>query len=366
MINIILTVDYEIFGDGTGDVKDDLCRPMEELRVLSNQFGIKLTVFFDICEYWAFKKAEEQNLLNHLGYSPVRLIENQVKQLVNDGHDIQLHVHPQWLGAYYEEKRWHLNFEKFRVADLPYEELKNLLSRAKHDLEALIKPFNPHYECIAFRAGSFSVQPSKELIKALQETDFLFDSSVAKGFTRFDKPFMVDFREAFSEFKPWWVEDDILKSVAPEKAKIMEIPIYCKIMKRFLRFLKVKIERNIGVRKDTQRMYPKDYSLGSVLSWREKISIKYLKYLLGDMAVMWDFCELSGSELIALLKDALRKKNKEDIEYLPLIMIGHPKLLDNCRNLEKLFQYVCDYSINNGHVRFGTFYDIKEQVIEKK
>ena len=366
MINIIITVDYEIFGDGTGDVRDNLIRPMEKIQSLCNRFGVKLTIFFDICEYWAFKRAEEQNLLNHLGYSPSTLMKNQIKQLINDGHDVQLHIHPQWLEAYYDKNKWQLNFDKFRIADLPFNEMRELLVKAKYDLEEMIKPFTPQYECIVFRAGAFSIQPSEVLIRALNETGILIDSSVVKGLTRFDEPFRVDFSKAYSSFRPWWVKKDILKNVTKDKGEILEVPIYTKETKRFWHFLLLKIQLWTGIKKDIQRMYPKEYSLSWKLSLGDKLSIGYLKHLFENMAVMWDFCELTNREMIVLLKEAIKKRNKQNISYLPLVMIGHPKFYDNHKNFEAFLRYASEHFVKKGIVSFGTFCDLKGTILEKK
>lgn len=361
MINIIVTVDYEIFGDGTGDVRDNLVKPMEEIRTLCNRFGIKLTIFFDICEYWAFKKAEEQNLLGHLGYSPSDLIKGQLEQLINEGHDIQLHLHPQWLGASYVRSKWQLNLSNFRLADMSYVEIKELLFRAKHALETMFKPFNPDYECIAFRAGAFSVQPSMDLIRALNETGILIDSSVIKGNKSAHEPFRFNFREAYSSFKPWWVKEDILRSVIREEGKILEVPIYAKRVTRLRYFLSLKIKFWLGIKQDIQSMYPKEYSLSQKLCLRDKFSIAYLKYLFDKMVIVLDFCELSGGEMIYLLKEIVRKKDKESIDYLPLVMIGHPKLYNNRKNFEKFLRYTYNKFVKNGLAYFGAFHDLKSK-----
>lgn len=42
---------------------------------------------------------------NRMGYdhNPVVAMENQLKQAYAKGHDIQLHLHPQWVDAVWEK-----------------------------------------------------------------------------------------------------------------------------------------------------------------------------------------------------------------------------------------------------------------------
>jgi len=363
MIDLMITVDYEIFGDGTGEVKENLIRPMEEIRILCNKYDAKLTVFFDICEYWAFVDAERCNLLTHLEYSPSVLMKNQMIQIIEDGHDVQLHLHPQWLGAQYINNKWHLNFNKFRVADLPFAEIKELLLKGKNDLEEMLRLFNPHYRCVAFRSGAFSVQPSRFLVEALKETGFLIDSSVIKGFKRFDNPFWFDFMQAPSSWKPWWVKDDFLENRSRQEANILEIPIYSKIIKRFWHFFILKVQYLVKLKKDLETLYPKGYSFKQRIKFIDKISKDYIRYLFEDTAVVWDFCALTHREMACLLNEAIKNESHHAIKYMPLVMIGHPKLYANQINFEKFLIY-SKRLVENKNICFVTITDVVKHLFK--
>jgi len=51
---ICLTVDHEIFGNGTGDVRRHVIEPAERMARSCEMFGMPLTVFFEVEEYLAF------------------------------------------------------------------------------------------------------------------------------------------------------------------------------------------------------------------------------------------------------------------------------------------------------------------------
>ena len=95
-INLIITADYEVYGNGSGCVINCLIKPTDELLKVANRYKIPVTFFVDVCEIWAFEAVEEAGLWD-LDYSPSALIKEQLKNAIKDGHDVQLHFHPQWL-----------------------------------------------------------------------------------------------------------------------------------------------------------------------------------------------------------------------------------------------------------------------------
>src|SRR4026208_2062642 len=92
---VVLSLDYEIFGNGTGDVRRHVTEPAEHMARTLEKFGGPLT---------AFVAVEEQGPLGgnaarpggHLGYDPGALIRRQIGDLAKRGHDFQLHLHPEW------------------------------------------------------------------------------------------------------------------------------------------------------------------------------------------------------------------------------------------------------------------------------
>lgn len=80
-IQIILTVDYEIFGNGQGDVKKLVIEPVDRLMQLGDRFGVSFTIFFDVEEYCAFLKYRDE-LVKHTSYDPAGLMAGQVRELV--------------------------------------------------------------------------------------------------------------------------------------------------------------------------------------------------------------------------------------------------------------------------------------------
>ncbi|MGJ7024434.1 hypothetical protein [Petrimonas sulfuriphila] len=104
-MNLILSFDYELFGDGTGDVFTHMIEPTNAILSMCDAHGIKITLFFEMLEYIRLK--EEWSKGNRMGYTsdPIEAIERQIQQATANGHDIQLHIHPQWYNASFKEGR---------------------------------------------------------------------------------------------------------------------------------------------------------------------------------------------------------------------------------------------------------------------
>ena len=103
MKNIIFTLDYELYGNGSGDVFRHIIEPTEKILDIARKYNAKFTIFFEVIEYWKLK--EEWRKGNRMGYNrnPIEAMEQQLKQAFMQGHDIQLHLHPQWIDAYWTE-----------------------------------------------------------------------------------------------------------------------------------------------------------------------------------------------------------------------------------------------------------------------
>jgi hypothetical protein len=96
--HLVITVAYEVFGNGTGDVRQHVVEPMERMARVADEFGLPITIFFEAEEYLAFARHADV-LKQALGYDPAQLMREQCVALARRGHDLQLHLHPQWAGA---------------------------------------------------------------------------------------------------------------------------------------------------------------------------------------------------------------------------------------------------------------------------
>jgi len=366
MIDIVITGDYELFGNGTGDIRHCLMNPTDDLLDICDKYGAKLTLFFEIVEYWAFKKTEGKGKPNRLNGIPSGLMENQAKAAIKRGHDVQLHLHPQWLDSKYTNGGWRLNLDYWRLPNVPHGlgdfrdvlSLRGLLSKGKQDLEKMLRPVCPDYECVALRAGGHCIQPPGKVIQAMKDVGLLADSSVFKGGYVQEDPFGVDFRNAHSESTPWWADpEDINNALANGNDGILELPIYA-VTRRPIERLNIRnilqwFKRRNRPRPPSCEGFPEPLQQGP-----EHNNLGALfKDLFKPVAVQWDYCARSDHEMWWFLKRFIEKTPDRD-GYVPLVMIGHPKVFTNHTNFSRFLDRVVRSSwFQNGRIHFSTMRD---------
>jgi peptidoglycan/xylan/chitin deacetylase (PgdA/CDA1 family) len=105
-------------------------------------------------------------------------IADIVGPIVARGHDVQLHLHPEWLQFARDANPLSGRTGK-NIKDFSYEDQVMLLQFAK---SALMKAGAP--EPVAFRAGNYGA--NDDTLRALQAVGIRYDSSVTPGFARSD------------------------------------------------------------------------------------------------------------------------------------------------------------------------------------
>ena len=123
---------------------------------------------------------------------------------VRRGHDVQVHIHPQWLKASIVRKNdGSSQYGEFEPSDYAlgsgggdvYQRTREVVERGKQYLLDLLSPVNPEYRCVAYRAGGYAIQPQTEAIfAALEDAGIVIDSSVAPGMVVNNRLACLDFR----------------------------------------------------------------------------------------------------------------------------------------------------------------------------
>lgn len=220
---IVISLDYETWHPSVPqgkriDWSETVINPTNRLLEICNRYNAKLTIFFEIGEYYWLKENRPETAV---------AIENQLKQAVTGGHDVQLHIHTSWLpetGASYDAKTdtWFWDNRYQKLHDYPFG-IEKLLRRCKNDMEALFQPVNPHYKVTTFRAGAYQIQPSKPIVDALLAVGIEADSSVWKGGYQPERG--NDFRAAWSGQPYFGSSYNINYFAPPAEHNLLEIPV---------------------------------------------------------------------------------------------------------------------------------------------
>lgn len=314
--SIVVSVDYEIFGNGQGDVRQHVVEATDRMARLCEKYRAPLTVFFEVEEYLAFQKYREP-LLRALGYDPAALIRQQIISLAAAGHDIQLHLHPEWYGAEFHDGQWRLRPEKATVDSLfdSQNQTTNYIAERKAVIEEMVAASGRSSEVNVYRAGAFSAQPGAKLLRALAENGFVIDSSVVKGLVHSHGSGSFDYRQAPSAKGPWRVTRDVAE--ADPQGPLWEVPIYSRMSRRFQqltwRRLRAKFSKNIP--KTQQQEMVRQLGVG-----RNPVSI--FKFLLQPVPTKLDYHNQSPRTLLSWIKSApASAKGAPDV----VVLIGHTK-----------------------------------------
>jgi hypothetical protein len=350
--NLILTFDYELFGNGEGDVFVHMIEPTKKILRICDGYGIKVTIFFEVIEYMRLKK--EWNKGNAMSYStnPIEAIENQIQNAAKTGHDIQLHVHPQWVNAKYSERKWILDFNNWRLGDFSSEDgytIKDLIRDGKNELENIIKPVLPDYRCIAFRAGYYNIMPSEEVYSALMELGLKIDSSIYPGGFENGSIQRFDYRKIPINLGYWWANETDIRNESKTIKEVLEIPVFALSIPRWKKvftFSKIKslfLHRNASMSSGAKEKLGKKSLLGKI------------RFILQEEVFPWDICMFSNSlnkEYFKFIEKSIMGSRNN------FVLIGHPKNLQD----EKLFRIFLEIAYKK--LKAFRFKTIKEQYEE--
>ncbi len=348
MKKLILTIDYELFlGEKTGTVRKCMIEPTEKLSLILEKNDSKMTVFWDVLHYYRLLELEKD-------YSVLMkrriLIEEQILDLVKRGHDIQLHLHPHWLDANYENSKWNFKYDRFKLHTLSNEKRKNdintitgCIAITKKLIEDLIRKEMPNYKVTTFRAGGYLIEPFEILRDALVENGIKIDSSVCPDLFNDHGIFSFDFRNYPNELKynfEYSLKNNLKTGGFTEiPITTLRVPTFYNIIFKFIRKIKYSNLENerqgtgVGnIRDDTDETENGTEENSGIGEYFKPLKINYFKRLLS----------LRHPSIEQLTTDS---NFKEKYSYLfrkapqYATMILHPKLL-NKHTLSVLDNYV--------------------------
>lgn len=141
----------------------------------------------------------------------------QIKALVQQGNDCQLHIHPHWEDALYENGHWIFPVERYKLIDFSETEAADLFKRYAAALyEISGQPIH------SYRAGGWCLQPFAHVKSSFQELGLRIDSTVFPGGYNETGVYSYDFRRIQSN-KSYFFEDDLC--MPEQNGSFLELPI---------------------------------------------------------------------------------------------------------------------------------------------
>src|SRR5215210_1214735 len=133
--------DWELSGNGSGDVEELQFRPMRELVKIYNAHAIRGSFNAEMMQQLTFRRFENE-------YPELKTLadrwDSHVRETFEQGHDVQLHIHPQWRGARYEGGAWRLAAD-WNILNHEPEAALGMMRAGKEYLENLLRPIDAGY-----------------------------------------------------------------------------------------------------------------------------------------------------------------------------------------------------------------------------
>jgi hypothetical protein len=334
-MNIFITLDYELFlGVNPGTIDNCIIRPMNDFLTLLDKYQIKCTIFVDTAFLLRLKELGSNNIALKNEYER---IASHILLLHTKGHDIQLHFHPQWFYSSWENGKWLMDLDHFKLSDMDERHAFEVFYNARLLLQSITgKRFS------AFRAGGFSLT-AFNYIDLFKKNNIKIDSSVLGNSHFKSKLQCYDYRSipAKSIYK---FSTDI--TIEDSSGEFIEIPvttikeglfIYC-------------------IRKIYKKHHIPIYGDGIMTNTNKKnrsfidIIQKILK--IGRYALV--VASIDGINAVFLPLIYAKLKNKD---YKNMIVIGHPKFFSKL-TFEKTEEFI---KKNMSNISFLTISHLLEE-----
>lgn len=221
-IDLVLTDDWELRGDGSGHMPRLQFDTMERLLAIYERHGLTATFTVEVMQQ--LRHLEEGARSPALA-DLARRWEDRVRDAFRRGHDVQLHVHPQWDGAVREGDRWRLS-APWSLPEHPPERVRGMLRRCREYLEGLLRPLDPDWRCVAFRGGSWCIAPGDHVLPALIDNGIVLDVSLVDGVHYENEVVRLDYRGLDEAFLPFYPELKDARRMAPQRQPIVCLPTH--------------------------------------------------------------------------------------------------------------------------------------------
>lgn len=312
MLEVIFTLDYEIYGNGRGLLQDLIYTPAEKLEEIFKGHNAPFVAFIEVAEL---------EVIEAHGADPgIALVKKQLREFRTKGIELGLHLHPQWYNARFSSGGWELDFREYNLSKLLPHRIDQIIGRSIDYLRVVLG--EPGFTPFSFRAGNWLLQPTREVANSLAKHGIKVDSSVFKG--GLQHAHNLDYRRSCKNGYYWPFSDDV--NVPDPQGALLEIPTFTRMVPAW----KMLSSKRIGLQ---QKNPTKSPFMQSRLT-----RLKDFVRILHPMKL--DFCRLTALEMIRMLDLEIKKDLKDSAIYRPLVAIGHTKDLRDFETVEAFLSYL--------------------------
>lgn len=312
MLELIFTIDYEIFGNGEGSLRNHVLEPTRQLQKIFDRYAARLVIFVEAAELEIINQTKSDSVIAE--------VEQQVRALYADGHEIALHLHPQWYNGAYKNGKWVLNNSEYNLCNLQEQRIVEIIDRAINYLKSILT--EPSFAPFSFRAGNWLFQPTQPAANILHNRGVKIDSSVFKGGLQHQHH--LDYRPAIKNDYFWKFRADV--NTPDANGSIIEIPIYTEMVLPW----QMATKKRLGIQQKS--------AAGHKTLKTRMNRIRDLARPLHPLKL--DFCRMTFNELTGMMEKIIKDDQKTPNLYKPVAAIGHTKDLVDFETVEKFLLYL--------------------------
>lgn len=354
-------------GNGAGDIEEIQFRPMRELVRIYNRHNIRSTFNAEVMQQLTFRNFGDE-------FPELRALadrwDEHVLEAYRQGHDVQLHLHPQWTKAEYHDGQWKLSGD-WSILNYEEETAFELLRTGKEYLENLLRPVNPAYRCVAFRAGSSIIAPSPFILKTLVRLGIKLDMSIVGRLYHDTRHVQIDYRETEEDFLPFYPSMTDARRVSTSREEIICIPVqhfygsrqqFIKTLASFAGKRAARIlpssstgdNRKRRTEKYAEEEWAEKRHSSKLLRIYEKAVVPTLKgwYLTADLS------RLNYGLMLEMLRSIRRRALASGLRKVPVIISNHSKDIKDFSVIERFI----DDAARAEDLRFVTQTELVEKL----
>lgn len=355
-IHLVLTHDWELRGDGSGDIEEIQFAPMRRLLEIYRQHNVRTTFLPDVMQQVRFRQLQSREpALEMLADK----WDEHVRQAFCARHDVQLHLHPHWSNAVYQNGRWKLA-GNWAIVNYDRQTAFELVAVCKNYLETLLAPLGPGYRCLAFRAGALAAAPSQHLFESLVKLGIEIDVSIAPGLIVNDPNLELDYHDCDETFLPYYPSLDDARKVSDRRQNVVCIPLnyfYGSRAAVTRQNISLVRQRLSGLNRSKQA--GSYHETGSTrLSRTRRGFEKLIKPALSRKYFLSDTGRLNYRLMHEMIASIRARANECGLSHIPVVLTNHPKDIRDWPGLER---FVGELS-QAQDLQFDTLSDVAESI----
>jgi hypothetical protein len=343
MIHLAFVDDWELSGDGSGDAQALQFAPMRKLVEIYNKFGIHGSFNAEALQQLAFRNFENE-------HPELSTLANEwddaVRETHRQGHDIQLHIHPQWSNADYVNGKWKLSGD-WSILNYPAEEARSMIARGKEYLENLLRPIDPNYASISFRSGSWCIAPSPFMLDLLAEFGIVFDMSIVGGVRYETRRINLDYSKCEEDFLPYYPVMTDARRVSNKPEPIVCIPtnhFYGSRRSTFehhARTAAAKVKKKVAPQSGANaavrsvETYGHEWAQTTHDSTLKRVYDKGIVPYLKGRHLISDLAQLDYGLMTEMLRSIRRRVRASGLTDVPIILENHTKDITDFSHIER-------------------------------